>query len=407
MNVKGLLISIFLMITACPFLSADQLYLKNGESFEVTIMERTDQYIKVMTGGAPVYIPIEQVDRIVEGDAQPMVVDELPQPQYQPQPELILEEVSPSPPQEPENKLINGKDGQYYYQKARTDLQTGRLKESMDNLYLAVSLGVEDSDGLKEQINQAVKLVQTISDKKAEIVKATDEFDPGTLKIVLRIGFIVVAMLVIGFLVKFLTREPTESAVSPLLQSKSNLRWQGVDDQNFVKAGSNKRLCAFFIDTFLIFMVPNALVLYFGGQLYSSILWPVYLLLKDCFNGQSLGKWIVGIKIVDMNNHTAAPNQTVMRNLFWILVCVLPLFYKYLILISFFIILSEYVGILRDPLGQRLGDRMSLTRVADLKPLSADWKYIFFSLIVVVVGSVMFSILIGVLNKVLNRPGLL
>ena len=74
-----------------------------------------------------------------------------------------------------------------------------------------------------------------------------------------------------------------------------------------------------------------------------------------------------------------------MRNLFWLVVSVLPLFHPYLGLLSLLIVIIEYVTLVRDPNGQRFGDKISLTKVCDLKPHISDGKFLWWTLLVVVI----------------------
>jgi uncharacterized RDD family membrane protein YckC len=405
MNIKGILLCL-LFVTLVPFAFADEVHLKTGQIVIGTIIDRNDQYVTLKTGGAPVYLAMDQIEKIIEGDV-PLLTEQAPQPQTVSRIQPVNQAATGYQgltTQPKENKLIDGKDGDYYYQKSKKDLQTGNLKESMRNLYLAVSLGAVDSDGLKDQITRAMKLVETVESKKSELKKLTDQVDPGMLRIILRIGLIIVALMFVVFIFKFFTREKSVSTASPLFKPKNrNLLMQEALEGNFVKAGPNKRICAFLIDTILIFIIPNVIVFNLAGQLYSSLLWLVYLLLKDCFGGQSLGKRIVRIRIVDKNLQPAGPDQTVMRNFYWVLVCVFPLFHRYLIFLSLLIIVLEFITMQRDFNGQRFGDKLSSTRVMDLKPLTADWKFIFLTLIVIVFGGVLYTASTNLLLRLLNR----
>ncbi len=402
-----------ILFLACPAVFAEVVVLKSGEAFEGTIIERTDDYIQIQTGGAPVYLAMDQIQEIT--DSFPDVAPAVQTPTYvqpaqvyqQPQPIEEQPSAGTSYTQQPvpEMPLIDGKDGQFYYQQAKRDFQSGNIKESMKNLYHSASLGVEDSDGLKEQLTRAASVAETVESKKEELKKAVGQLDPAVQTLIFRIAMILGVGVILFLLVKFLSREKQVADESPLLKMQRDAM-AGGKLEGFVKAGPNKRVCAYLIDSCVI-AVPCIAVQFLAGSMFSTIVWLVYLLIKDCFNGQSLGKKLVGIQIVDMDNAPAGPNQTVMRNLFWIVVCVLPLFNPYLGLLSAAIVIYEYVALIRDPFGQRFGDKMSLTRVYDLKPHLADWKFIILSMLTVVVWFLIYSASAYVLAKVFNRTDLL
>lgn len=384
----------------CPFALAEVVVLKTGEAFEGTIVERTDEYIQIQTGGAPVYLSLEQVQEIT--DTYPEVTVPTPTSTQ----DYTQQKVTPSYGQQvQEIPLINGKDGQFYYHQAKLDFQSGNLKESMNNLSYAASLGVEDSEGLKEQITKVVAVAEQVESKKEDFKKVVDQLDPVVQTLIVRIAIVLGIVMIGFFLVKILTRERKVVDESPLFKMQREAIAGGRVD-GFVKAGANKRVCAYLIDSCVI-AVPCLFVQFLAGSMFSTLVWLVYLLVKDCFNGQSFGKKMVGIQVVDLENNPAGPNQAVMRNLFWIIVCVLPLFNPYLAFVSAAIVIYEYVALLRDPFGQRFGDKMSMTRVYDLKPHIADWKFIILSAVTVIVWFLIYSAGAFVLASALNRTDLL
>ncbi len=92
-----------------------------------------------------------------------------------------------------------------------------------------------------------------------------------------------------------------------------------------------KRLLAFIIDLFIIAIIVNLLLVVVEIicskqsvflMLFFSSLMVTLLLCKDCFNGQSLGKRIMKIQLVDVKKGTEVSNiRCVVRNLlipFWI-----------------------------------------------------------------------------------------
>jgi len=100
------------------------------------------------------------------------------------------------------------------------------------------------------------------------------------------------------------------------------------------KAGLMRRAVALYIDTFIItmlFFIPMykgitqfATDMDFSGAFnYSivySILGLVIMTIKDCFKGTSPGKWMLGIKVVDVESGEApSVLKTIVRNLFLII----------------------------------------------------------------------------------------
>lgn len=398
MHLRTILTILFLCFAPAVF--AEVVVLKTGEAFEGTIIERTDDYIKIQTGGAPVYLSMDQIQEITDKFPDvPVHTPSIPLPDVS----------SPQHQAVPEIPMINGKDGQFFYDQAKREFQKGNFKESMNNLYQAASLGVEDSDKLKEQITKAMAVAEKVDGTKDELKKAVEKLDPAVQTLIFRIAMVLGVVVIGVFLVKIFTRKKDEVRESPLFSMQrmamAAARDRGVAE-GFVRAGPNKRVCAFLIDSCLI-ALPCLFLQLLIGAMPSTILWLVYLLVKDISNGQSLGKKIVGVQIVDLNNKPAGPNQIVMRNLIWVAVVILPLFHSYLGFASIAIIFFEYISLLRDPLGERFGDKMSLTRVYDLKPHLADWKFIFLSILTVFVWFGVYAGGMYVFAKAFNRMDLL
>lgn len=389
-----------------PFAFAEVVVLKSGEAFEGTIIERTENYIQIQTGGAPVYLAMDQISEITDKLPDPTALTRTATQPNQVNNYPSLEHSYTQQPV-PEMPLIDGKDGKYYYELAKRDFQSGNLKESMKNLYHSASLGVEDSENLKGQLTKAASVAETVDVTKEQLKKAVGQLDPAIQIMIFKVALIIGVGFIIFLIVKFFTRERQISDVSPIFKmQRAVLAGGGGKLEGFVKAGPNKRVCAYLIDC-CIAAVPCLAVQFLAGSMFSALLWLGYLLVKDCFMGQSLGKKLVGIQVVDIDNNPAWPNQALMRNMFWIIVCVLPLFNPVLWLLSVAIVIYEYVALIRDPLGQRFGDKLALTRVYDLKPHQADWKFIIFSLLTVIVWFLIYSASAYVLAKALNRTDLL
>ncbi|MHB8155768.1 MAG: RDD family protein [Candidatus Omnitrophota bacterium] len=134
---------------------------------------------------------------------------------------------------------------------------------------------------------------------------------------------------------------------------------------DFNKPGSNKRVCAFFIDS-IIGQVFGGIILFVVAIDISWIVWAVVILFKDCFNGQSVGKYLVGTQIIDENNLPVKSSKTIIRNIFM----VIPIFP-----------IIEYIRMLRDKEeGKRIGDKVAKTKVNDLKPQIKDNTFLWISL---------------------------
>jgi uncharacterized RDD family membrane protein YckC len=138
---------------------------------------------------------------------------------------------------------------------------------------------------------------------------------------------------------------------------------------DFNKPGPNKRVCAFFIDT-IIAQIFVGIISFLFIKNIDFIIWSVIILFKDCFNGQSIGKYLVGTQIIDENNLPVKSFKTIIRNIFM----VIPIFP-----------IVEYVSILRDKQeGKRTGDNVAKTKVSDLKPQRKDTVFLWISIVLAV-----------------------
>lgn len=87
-----------------------------------------------------------------------------------------------------------------------------------------------------------------------------------------------------------------------------------------------KRFIAFMIDVAiaaLIAIIANSILFIFDVRVITPMMgaaaWAI-LFCKDCFNGTSVGKYIVGIQVVNSdNNEILSPTKCVIRNLFYFL----------------------------------------------------------------------------------------
>lgn len=142
----------------------------------------------------------------------------------------------------------------------------------------------------------------------------------------------------------------------------------------FIKPGINKRVCAFIIDNIIFDLIGLAVFGFFLVD-FDLLFWLLGMAFKDCVGGQSLGKRVVGIQILDADGNPASAMDTIKRNALMVLP-ILPLI--------------EFIVMLRDEEnGQRLGDKWAQTKVTDLKPETKDINYFWVS-----VGLVIIMILI-------------
>lgn len=130
---------------------------------------------------------------------------------------------------------------------------------------------------------------------------------------------------------------------------------------DFNKPGPNKRVCAFLIDSIIAQLIGGVLSFVIRIDV-TWIMWSIIILFKDCYNGQSAGKFFVDTQVIDENNLPAKSSQAIIRNIF-LMIPIFPLI--------------EYCIMLRDKEnGKRIGDTVAKTRVTDLKPQVQDGTYL-------------------------------
>lgn len=121
----------------------------------------------------------------------------------------------------------------------------------------------------------------------------------------------------------------------------------------YAKGDVRKRLLAAWVDGM---PVLAAWVLYVrAGSLAGAGIAVLYLVLRDSIGGQSLGKLLVGLVVVNVTTGRLCTwKESVLRNVFALIPganIVAPFL--------------ETVTIIRDPQGQRLGDRLAHTQVIE------------------------------------------
>ena len=147
-------------------------------------------------------------------------------------------------------------------------------------------------------------------------------------------------------------------------------------NQSGVKADPVMRLGAFVIDilALIILMIPIAIfgVIPFLGWIIVLLGIPVvavtYHLLRD-IKGQSLGKYLLGLKVVSKNGGEAPNSSRVVRNILFAIPAVfmiVPLIGHFIgALLGFVIVITESIMLLTN--GERLGDRFANTTVIKIK----------------------------------------
>jgi len=135
----------------------------------------------------------------------------------------------------------------------------------------------------------------------------------------------------------------------------------------YSKADVRKRLAAAAIDGLLV--VTLCLLSWTSGSVLYLPVGAGYLLLRDAIGGQSIGKLLLGLVVVDLETgRVASVSGSVRRNLLLLLPGA-----------NVAAIFLETRTIAADPQGQRLGDRLAQTQVIegagarDLAKSFQDW----------------------------------
>jgi len=136
---------------------------------------------------------------------------------------------------------------------------------------------------------------------------------------------------------------------------------------HYAKADVRKRLTAASVDGLLV--VSVCLVSWIGRAPLYLALAAAYLLLRDAIGGQSIGKILLGLVVIDLTTGRAASVSGSLKRNFLLL---LPG-------ANIVAIVLEARTIVSDPQGQRLGDRLAHTQVVegagarDLVKSFQDW----------------------------------
>ena len=157
----------------------------------------------------------------------------------------------------------------------------------------------------------------------------------------------------------------------------------------FNKPGPNKRVCAYLIDAALIIIIQRIISL---PSTFSSLIFITYFLFRDSFSGQSLGKMFVSLEVIDEKGKRTGLLPGMLRNLPFVLPDLVSFFLRSIasysgavLIVLGFVPLVEYFVMRTNKEGRRIGDRIAKTKVNDLKPQTSDLKYLWISLAVMVV----------------------
>ena len=121
----------------------------------------------------------------------------------------------------------------------------------------------------------------------------------------------------------------------------------------YAKAGIGRRALAAMIDGLL---VATTLILYRHSEfLLYLLLGALYLLLRDAIAGRSVGKFLCGLVVIDLKTgRPCRQGASINRNALLLLPGA-----------NVVAVFLEAATIVRDPQGQRLGDRLAWTQVVD------------------------------------------
>lgn len=135
----------------------------------------------------------------------------------------------------------------------------------------------------------------------------------------------------------------------------------------YAKADVKRRMSAATIDG--LFVIMSCFLYWNSNSVAYLVVGAAYLLLRDAIKGQSIGKFLVGLVVISLESgRTASLAGSVRRNLLFLLPGA-----------NVVAIFLEARTVVRDPQGQRLGDRLAQTQVVegfgakDLVESFQDW----------------------------------
>jgi uncharacterized RDD family membrane protein YckC len=121
----------------------------------------------------------------------------------------------------------------------------------------------------------------------------------------------------------------------------------------YAKADVRKRWFAAAVDGFLI--AASGLPYLTTGSVLYPVVAAAYLLFRDSIRGQSAGKWVAGLVVIALESgRPCGFGGSLRRNALLLLPGA-----------NFVAMVLEARSVLRDPQGQRLGDRLAQTQVVE------------------------------------------
>ena len=141
------------------------------------------------------------------------------------------------------------------------------------------------------------------------------------------------------------------------------------------KPGPNKRVFAFLIDSLIASGI--GLFLSFAGIKIEWLVWIAYIVLRDCYNGKSIGKFCVNLQVINEEGKPANFVQSVTRNI----LMAIPVFP-----------IIEYFVMMNDGLGRRIGDKLAKTQVNDLESEDKESLYLMLSIALAIIVALILTI---------------
>ncbi len=139
----------------------------------------------------------------------------------------------------------------------------------------------------------------------------------------------------------------------------------------------NKRVFAILLDFFIFNLVVTPILFVIPGLQFpvTFVLGPIYILLKDFRQGQSIGKLVTGLQIFGDDGTPPPIQKLILRNVPF----AIPI-------IGILMGLLEYLVSQNSADRKRLGDRFAGTRVGDLHPERGDSMFLLYSIGLIVLN---------------------
>ena len=158
------------------------------------------------------------------------------------------------------------------------------------------------------------------------------------------------------------TTPPSYANHSPSSLATSDVYYQS--PPTFISAGKIARWFAWGIDLFIVALISLLALIPLLGGILVAVMGTSYLLLRDS-HGASLGKRLMGLRVIGKDGQLASRNALILRNLFFALPYLLH-FIPYLgivLTILFWVPVCFIEGFCALLKGERIGDMLAGTRV--------------------------------------------